>query len=48
MTTRTPWFTSRSDLLSLLVVGAAVIVWQAIGLVASVAQILPTRTPRSR
>lgn len=41
MTTRTPWFTSRSDLLSLLVVGAAVIVWQAAGLVASVARILP-------
>ncbi|MBW0254224.1 MULTISPECIES: hypothetical protein [unclassified Cellulomonas] len=43
MTTRTPWFTSRSDLLSLLVVGAAVIVWQAIGLVASVVRILPNR-----
>ncbi|GIG34861.1 hypothetical protein [Cellulomonas pakistanensis] len=43
MTTRTPWFTSRADLLSVQVVGAAVILWQAIGLVASVARIAPNR-----
>lgn len=43
MTTRAPWFTSRSDLISILVVGAAVIVWQAGGLIASVARILPNR-----
>ncbi|TKR27510.1 hypothetical protein FA014_00415 [Cellulomonas hominis] len=40
-TTRAPWFTSRSDLLSVLVVGGLVIVWQAIGLIASVARIAP-------
>lgn len=40
-TPRAPWFTSRSDLLSVLVVGGAVIVWQAIGLVVSVARIVP-------
>jgi hypothetical protein len=43
MTTRAPWFTSRSDLISILVVGAAVIVWQAGGLIASVVRILPNR-----
>lgn len=40
-TTRAPWFTSRSDLLSVLVVGGLVIVWQAVGLIASVARIAP-------
>ena len=43
MTTRAPWFTSRSDLISILVVGVAVIVWQAGGLIASVVRILPNR-----
>lgn len=43
MTTRAPWFTSRSDLISILVVGAAVIVWQAGGLIASVVRLLPNR-----
>jgi hypothetical protein len=43
MTTRAPWFTTRSDLISILVVGAAVIVWQAGGLITSVVRILPNR-----
>lgn len=43
MPTRAPWFTSRSDLWSVLLVGGAVIVWQAIGLVVSVARIVPNR-----
>lgn len=43
MPSRAPWFTSRSDLWSVLVVGAAVIVWQAVGLVAVVARIAPNR-----
>jgi hypothetical protein len=43
MPTSTPWFTSRSDLWSVLLVGAAVIVWQGVGLVVSLARILPNQ-----
>lgn len=38
-----PWFTSRADLRSVLLVGSAVVVWQVIALVAGVARILPNQ-----
>lgn len=43
MPTKAPWFTSRSDLWSVLIVGGAVVVWQAIVLVVSLVQIAPNQ-----
>lgn len=43
MPTKSPWFTSTADLWSVLVVGAGVIVWNAVTLVLDVVRLLPNQ-----
>lgn len=43
MPEKSPWFTSRSDLLSVLIVGAGIIVWNLVVMVRDVIALLPNR-----